>query len=343
MNVSLRTFFLVTIVTLLIWGFAESESVSETRVVARIEFRDSPERALLVTGDGRGSLAADWSGEVSLSLSGSAGRLGIIREQLRNPLVLEVGQGEIPGEPGVHTLDLREVLRGVEPLGSGASLLSVDPPELGVEIRQLQEVEAAVTVLPPAGMLVTPAEVDPPIVRLRGPAEDIALLGDQPQVTVRLTTQDFASLEPGVRQTLPPKAVRLPDILAESVFARSIPRAVSVSVTPARATESFTAAVVPLYVKRPAFEADRYVVRVPETDRQIRDVKITGPSDVIRDIREGRTLVSAMVILTPDDLTRAADAGSTRMRVQFADLPTSMTFEWDQREVTIEVQRIGGP
>ena len=87
------------------------------------------------------------------------------------------------------------------------------------------------------------------------------------------------------------------------------------------------------------FEADRWVVSVNPEDHLLESVTVTGPSDLIEQIRSGRLTIFATVVLTLDD----RDAKITQKDATFSDLPTPLTFEVPDTTVRLSIRTIEAP
>ena len=124
------TFALVTFLTVLIWIWAEHESLSEERITAQIELVASPKIHPPQVVD------QTWKGAVAVRLRGSNASLAEARRILLTSAVkLEPGVGAMPGTAGEQTLDLRRCLRESPDLKSiGVVLVDTDPMTLRVRL-----------------------------------------------------------------------------------------------------------------------------------------------------------------------------------------------------------------
>lgn len=125
------TILLTTLLALLVWVWAEGESLSEERVTTP-----------LVVG-GTAQLNAEvidpnWRGSVMVRMHGSTASLAAARKELlRSPLELPLGLGGMPATAGDHTLDLLSVIRAQPSMDRlGVSVVEVEPSRLRVRIRE---------------------------------------------------------------------------------------------------------------------------------------------------------------------------------------------------------------
>jgi hypothetical protein len=124
------TFALVTFLTVLVWIWAEHESLSEERITAQVELIASPVIHPPQVQD------QTWKGAVLVRLRGSNASLAEARRVLLgSALKLEPGVGGMPATAGEHTLDLRRCLRECPDLSSiGVALVETEPSTLRVRL-----------------------------------------------------------------------------------------------------------------------------------------------------------------------------------------------------------------
>ena len=90
---------------------------------------------------------------------------------------------------------------------------------------------------------------------------------------------------------------------------------------------------VPVYVCMPAVEIGRWDVSIPDEDRFLTDVEVSGPSDVVDLVRRGQIRIAAQLVLSFDDLER----GIGSKEVTFAELPTALNFKADSTKVRVRI------
>lgn len=141
---TIETVAVVSLVTVLIWLWAETESLTTQPVVARVQLVQPS--GPVEGGDPGGGGAAgwpapavlepsDWDGSVRVVLAGSGPGVEAVARELGQPLrVSLVGLG-VPNAAGVHTADLR---RAIEKLADvrrwGVSIVEVEPASLRVRV-----------------------------------------------------------------------------------------------------------------------------------------------------------------------------------------------------------------
>ncbi len=126
-----KTAALVVVITLLVWLWAESASLSSGQAAPRLEI--APSATLRAV-----ALDPDWTGTARVRLRGGRAALSAAQRLLAGPLRLAVGEGAIPAVAGEHTVDLREALRRHADLRrAGVAIDEVEPGLLRVRVEPL--------------------------------------------------------------------------------------------------------------------------------------------------------------------------------------------------------------
>lgn len=325
----LRTFVIVSILTALVWVVAEGESLAGERIEAPVAIGgDQPAGLVMVP-------TSPWSGRVFVELQGGAASISRIRETLRGGFRLEPGLQGVPTEPGRHEIDLASVVRGLPMFdGSGITLDAVEPEQIEVEIVQLLTREFDVIVRLPEGMDVSSVVAEPRRVRLTYPNSAADAIDRGVEIVAEVPIDQAEVIRVGSRSTIRDVPLMLPDVLTGSRFASLEPATVSVIATLEQRDDSVTLDAVPVRIQRPAFQAERWVVRVDEADQLLSGVVVTGPSNLIDRIRSNDLRIFATVSLTPDDL----DARITEKAVTFTELPTPLRFETRNAMVGLTIE-----
>ncbi len=320
---SIQTIGLTTLITLLIWLYAEGQDVRrgeprriELRLPARvgqdtvIDWADgSASKAVTVAF--KGSSAALTELEAHLEPSGA----------LRLPLTAE----QLPSGPRA-TLDLKPLLAAAKlnPDAStsrtiadlGVSVDTADPAQVDVWIEKLVERELRVVFQPPGVELGPSVTLDPPRVNVTLPqsvAERHAASPDALYLEAMAQPAQLADMPEGVAQTL---TLRLQPagVLEGLRHIRPEQRTADVTFTVRGQTDSHQLKLVPVWLRVPPSETQRYDVALAEDSRVLSEVTITGPKDLVERLRaegaDGRNgsgtklRVVAVFSLTADDLDR---------------------------------------
>lgn len=333
---ALRTAVVVSIVSVLIWVVAEGESLSSDRFEVRVALAPDRAASLVIEPDD----AAEWAGRVDVEVDGSTTAVARISDRLRDGLTLTPGTPGIPSDPGTHELDLAEIIRSSAVMeSSSVAVRSVEPPTLRVVVEQLQTREIDVAVILPDEAEASAVVADPRRVRLTYPSALSGIVDAGVVATATVTAQQLESLALGDRSTLRDILLALPETLRGERFARVDPATVSVIATLDTKSDEITLDAVPVQIQRPAFQADRWVVRVNPEDQLLQGVTVTGPAALIGQIRSGDVTVFATVLLTPDDLDRRITAKD----VGFSNLPTPLQFRSPKQTVRLSIERVEGP
>lgn len=330
----IKSYGLVTVITLVIWVFAESEALRMKQISAEVIFQGDPsgERVIDVP-DGQG-----WRGRVELTVEGSAAGLDRLQSRLnRQAITLTPGMDGVSPEAGEQVVELRLALRAHPDLReTGATITKTDPPTVKVRVDQMVARELRVDVQAPDGELDGVPETRPAKVRVRLPASDAASLGPDATAAVKLDSSMLAKLVPGRVETVTGAAVVLPSWIGAG-RARIDPPAVDVLLKLRSRTATLTVPSVPVLVRMAALELGKWDVEIPETDRFIKDVKVTGPSDLINQVRTGEIKVVATLSLGFEELEK----GVTSKEVNFTDFSSQLPlkFEADNRLVRLTIRK----
>lgn len=329
-----KSYGLVTVITAVIWVFAEAESLRTKQVWAEVMFQGDPsgERVIDVV-DGQG-----WRGRVELTVEGSAAGLDRLQSRLnRQPIKLAPGMDGVSAESGEQSVELRVALRAHPDLREvGGTITKTDPPTVKVRVDQMVPRELRVEVQAPDGELDGVPETRPAKVRVRLPASDAASLGAEATAVAKLDASMLSKLVPGRVETVTGVPVALPAWIVPG-RARIEPPSVDVQLKLRSRTATVTVPSVPVQVRIAAVELGKWEIEIPETDRFIRDVKITGPSDLVNQVRTGEIKILATVSLGFEELER----GITSKEVTFTDFSAQLPlkFEADNRVVRLTVRK----
>ncbi|MCA9277942.1 MAG: hypothetical protein H6815_04050 [Phycisphaeraceae bacterium] len=295
-----RTIIIVTIVTLFIWVYAESESLRRVSRDVTIRVVAPTDHTKIVWLDPNRQTSTD----VTLSLQGSTAALDMMRSRLTAPIELTPGEIGVPASVGTHDLLLRDVLRQLPRFErAGVTLDSVQPPSLSMHIEELVPVQATVRVQLPAGISAT-VNVTPPTVTIHVPQRLAKTLGDEPTITAQVPVERI----PNTIGDAVLNGVRLiaPTSIAADVaqgFARIDPPAVDLGVKVREKTTTETINQVPIQLGVPADALDEYKVEFVSAN-YLTDVRVTGSPEAIAQLKQrtGSISLFAYVPLLYDDL-----------------------------------------
>jgi hypothetical protein len=340
---------LVTVVALLVWAFAEAESLRATEVPIEIAFEPGS------SGSGRvvdpvdpaspaqepRALPSPALVHATVQIEAGAGAAdAMARRARRGPVRMSPGMEGLPATPGAYSVPLREALRAHPDFrGLGVDIKKVEPEAVRVLVDELVTRQARVQAEVPEGRVEGVPEVRPGVVTLTLPGRYAGALGPEPTATVRLEDRVLAALIPGRRETVPGLRVQPPAGLAGAPHVSIEPPVVEAVVTTAGRQASVRLASVPVHLRIAPAELAKFDVQVPESDRALVDVTVTGPADLVRQIEEKTLPVVAFVPLSFEELER----GIASKDAVFAGLPTVLRFDVASRTVRLVITRRAPP
>lgn len=333
----LKTWSIVLPVTLLIWVFAEAESLRTLSVPTSFAIRPPTDQRQVVDAvDDAGQPMPDGgaSRRRTVSLEGPAAAIQRAETVLRDGIILTPGMGDFASSRGSRELDLAAMLRAYPPLqGLGVTVKSVDPPRVRVVVDDVVERKVGVVVELPDGQTDGPPVVSPPEVLMRIPSEAAAKLPDGAQAIAKIDRSTWDRLVPGKRESVA-VSVQLPKALEGVRNVTITPARVTIDLTVRSRTDTVTIPTVPVHIRAPAAELERWDVKI-KGRALLNDVKITGPADVVQRIRDGSITVVAYIPLSYEDLERRI----TSKEAAYTDLPTSVRFEPEAPLIELEITR----
>jgi hypothetical protein len=310
----LRTVIVVTLVACLLWLYAENENVRSHPLDLDIQFVAPPDRPLVIK--------PAQPVRVRAIIRAAAGKFAEVERRTRAGPVPIVVRNDPDGKP-LQLLALRDLLAGNPAMsGLGVAITEVQPTTMEVSVEPYQTVTLGVVVVADGVQLAGPATVDQKQVAVDVPA---SLAGELNGATAiaRLDPHTLAQLEVNVPHQVE-VPLELPEPLGDSPYVPSVSR-VKVTLTIRKQTDTFTVPyAVPVLLQGPPMELANYSVVFSEESRFLRDVALTGPSDLIDRIRQGEVKVVAYVPLTADQLERAAGKEAVTS-VPIISLPAGVT------------------
>lgn len=334
MTYRFRTALLVGFVTILIWVYAEAESLSQSQQEVQIRFVSSaPDVVVRPLGD-------EWRGVVRVRVEGAAAALA------RTPRVLELPLGApwVPADEGEHTIDLRAALRASEAMqDAGVTLLDVDPATTVVRVRELSTMDDVEVRVDLGGVeLAGPAAVTPRTATVtagKNALDQLRALGAGEHVIARISPDEIEGLPEGqpvrisARLSLPPGV--------DSAGSRISPAEAEVTLTLRSRTESARVDASPVHLLMLPGESSRYSVTLDVDDVFVRDVTVTGPAIAIERIRSGEMQIVAVLRLSSDELEQGITSKSVTFAAiagaAMADLPDGLLIDAPQRVVQFTV------
>ncbi|MCC6426170.1 MAG: hypothetical protein IT435_05055 [Phycisphaerales bacterium] len=331
-----KTFLLVTVITAMIWTFAEAESLTSRALRVEVAFiTDTQTGRFIDVSEGQG-----WTGRAEVTFEGSTSSVGELESILRRGVSLRAGMEGVPSEPGEYLWNLHQALRAVPELdNTGVTLVKVDPPTLRIAVDTLVSRELKISADAPGVVVDGVIECKPAQAKLIYPATLASHLAPEAVITARVDEQAVGKLVPGRLEVVPGVPLLPPLSLAGQPRVRIEPDRAEVTLKLRSRTDSYTIASVPVHLKIAAGELSRWNIDIPDEDRFVRDVKVSGPSELVDRVRRGEIRVTAVLPLSFDELER----GVTNKDVVFAEIPTDLTFDADRLNIRLKITKREAP
>lgn len=335
----LKTIALVSFFTVLIWAFAEGESLQTKRTEAEVMFPSQ-------VADGWSVRVAEgqaWRGWVELAVEGPTASVDGLESVLRQSLSITPGMEGLPRASGEYAVDLRQALRGLPAFRTrGISVLSVDPPTVRVVVDELTLVSLPVVVDAPAGELAAPAQVvGPAEASVRMPTRVAESLPSGAGLFARVRPEALASLREGVRSTVQAR-VEPDEALSAAAGSELLgidPAQVDVQLTVRSKTASVVVQRMTVDIRGQLDELSEWEITMDPPD--LKDVRVTGPSELTEKLGPGGGLsLRPFVWVAYDELRE----GTLTKTVEFSDYTgypqaLNLRFEVESPEVVLTIRR----
>lgn len=340
----IRTALVVGVVSILIWVFAEAESLRSMDAPVEIVFEPEPGSSQLVVNlvdptspaDAPALLAGRAAVRTTVTFEGAANAVDAAAGRTRRgPLRVSPGMPGLPRTPGVYTVVLADAVRAHPDLsGLGVTVRRAEAEGVRVAVDDLVTQEHPIVVEAPEGAEASP---DPrnPVVRVTMRSRDARGLDASAPAKVRVDERSLAGLISGKREALRGLRVEPPAALAGLEHVTLDPPVADVQVTVRARQGSIRLNAVPVHIRLAPAELAKFDVEVPESDRSLVDVTITGPVELIRQIEEKTLPVIAVVPLSFDELERPI----TSKDATFTSLPSTLKVEVAKRTVRLGITR----
>jgi hypothetical protein len=332
---SIRTVVVVTTLAVVVWLFAETESLGQEQLPARVTFQPAASATpeFLVTP------LEGFDGEITLDVRGGRNALIDLSLALQRPIVLEPGKG-VPKADGLHEIDLLDAI-GRRPLlqKTGATIDYVRPPRAAVRLERLVEITAPI-VFDAAGLEIEgPVAITPEVARLRLPQSLAPLVTAETPVRATLDTQARSGLTPG--PTTVEVELEAPRAVAGRAGVALLDPTAALSLTVSAASNSRRFRAVPVQVLLPPIEADDYRVELDQ-ESQFIAVELKAPRSVLDLLDREDTALVAVLSLSDIDLA----SGVTEKGVSFAIMgggrlvspPASAAFYPERETVSFTIE-----
>ncbi len=320
----IETFIVVTLITVLVWLYAEGRNVAT--------YANEPVSVKFVSGDGEGlTISPDNPQRVLVSFEGSNAMKQALEAATKDgPITLPVVE-QPNASSSVQNIIMKDALNDSILSDLGILVISTDPAVMPVTVRRLVSVQMSVEPVVLEVDLAAAPTVDPARVDVKVPAA-LADLAGELSLIARVPPADLASIPANTPRALSVR-LELPEALRDQPVELSA-RNVAVTVIIRKQTDTLTLTSVPIHINVPPLLLQQYRIALPEDQVVIRDVKLSGPADAIASIRDKRFRVWAELRPTADEL----DAGLDQAQL-FLHLPPGVRMEGPMPRVPVKVYR----
>lgn len=332
----IRTSLILLLLAIVVWLFAESESLGEVEQNARIEFNTAQDDRdqLLVR-------AVDFDGRITVSLKGAQSSIQRARAALEGVLRLEPGMPGVPDSGGRHTIDLLDILSRLPALrATGITIDLVQPRRVTIEIEELVVRSFPIEAVIPEVEILGDITIVPDRAEVRLPRSLADTLTEATGVLARVPSP--RPLPPGTH-TLQNIPLLLPaemeDVRGVSLLTRRATLEFTIRST--LTTETFDS--IPVQVLLPPIETGDWRIVLDEEDQFVR-AEFSGPSEIIEQLRNGETRLVAVFSLTDVELSAAITSKQLRIMVLTdatpAPLPEGLTITSPPQSARFTIQRV---
>ncbi|MFA6043774.1 MAG: hypothetical protein WC718_02210 [Phycisphaerales bacterium] len=333
-----KTIAAVVAITCLIWIFAESEGLRTQEVEFQVQIDAEPGADRVV--DILDQPAPGNVVRVTASLDGSSDAIDRAERRARKGSIL-VSPG-LPGfvkDPGEQVVNMVSML-SVQPelSGLGLSIKKTDPESVKVFVDTTASRQLPLKLITPGGELDGPADLKPDQVTISAPAAVLAKIPPGAAATINLDADSFARLVPGRRETLLNLRIQPPPEIEKAPRVKLSPATAEVNLTVRSRSTSVRIPSVPVHIRIAPAEMSKFDVEIPEQDRALIDVTVTGPADFIKQVESKAIPLVAEVSLSYEELER----GITQKDAAFTltpQLPTPVKFDVNNRTVHLKIKR----
>lgn len=330
----IRTGLGVTLVTLLVWLYAEAQAVVERREPVQVVFVPAAGQEMAIEAEGPFD---PQSPQVFIQFRGSTRQLAQVRELLeQGPIEIEVpGRGD--PHPYQQPINVRDELMRSRLGELGVNIVDATPYTVTLQIEPLATVSMPVRVRAEDVHLASPSQVEPESVEVTVPrrlAEEASMLA----VTAYLDDLDLSQLEVDVEQTIrvpvdPPEAI-------QSRWTHVQPRRVQVTLTIREQTGSVVMERIGIQLLHSPVLLRQYTFDVRDEDLFLHDVELAGPMDVLEQIQAGEVAVTATISPSFDRLEEAVGDEPTDVSLPVdVNVPPDVSVTSPVPDVSVTVTR----
>ena len=325
---NLETILVTTIITMLVWLWAESKNVQiYTSQRMQVRFVAPPGQAGALAITPRDPVPVD------VGFTTSAAQYDRFRREV-NSHVIEIEVAAPTHEQDTdQSFSMRSRLNRAVFRELGISLDNVTPATEQVAVHQIQTYALPIVVEFPDGVqLLNQTAVEPAKVDIRLPA-NLASRAQGMDVLVVLGQDDLRAAVPNEPQTVR-VPLQVPTNLAGPWTTLLTPQ-VQLTFTLRKQTETLVRPSVPIHINASSLLLQRFRIELPPSQLVVRNVELSGPADVIEKIRDNQLKVVAEIRPTIEEM----EDGVTSLPV-FFDVPAGVSVQSEVPQVTFTIERL---
>jgi hypothetical protein len=295
----LETVLVVTVITALIWLYAEGETVGTQTRTVNVRFVTPTADLAVSVVDEDGTTAVI---PVSATIQASRGDLPEIAEWIRNNETIDIEVRTPSTDSEDQPIDVREALNQSALADVNAFVKEVSPANVSVRVQKLQDVPMAIRIEPGDLELSDKADeapiADPDVVVVTMPADLAELVRDQKLELIARLDQDELDEDTAQNASVD---LDLPLELQNGPFVSLAQKSVRVKfiVRKINAETTLPRVQVRLLVSD---DITGNQIRIDESQRFIK-VTLRGPSNAIARIEADPSLVGGFILIKLADLT----------------------------------------
>ncbi len=329
----IETYTLVSMLTVLVWLYAEAETVKPNSLPIQISF----------SGSGSQLISPSHPEAVSATFRCTTAQLAALRALRDRDVPFEIDV--TARDDGMNQIDVKQGLEHHPRIAAlGVVVDRVHPPELTVQIERLVDEKLAVEFDPQQRELENDAVVDPAEITVTMPSSLKQILAENNVTTLkaRLDEERFAEVPEGVPTPLQDVRIVIPPVLqAEHVSLSET--SVTVTLTILRQWVEEHRWPVPIRYQLPP-GAHRFRITLSEGEDTTK-VNLKGPPEVIDRIKRYKLPTLAILEFTLTELEEAAtrtDPGEALSKPAVLHLPPKVIAFPSTPRIEYTVEKIEG-
>lgn len=336
----IESLVLVTVVTVLVWLFAEGEVIKPYEPTLQVRFvspsEDEPLLIEISDTSTPGEAGEGQSLSVRVQLRASAGQRQEVERRFQGRPI-EIPVADPTGPAGrTQTIDLRARLANSALGELGVNVRDTTPDSVTVAVEPMRTVSLPIEVRAHGQRLAEPPSVEPAEVEVQAPASEVAQIEGR-RVVAAIDEMRLDEIEPGKTHTFPNVVLQLPQlppwIDRQHLSLMTNTAAVTVTLKEQTRQAGLELNRMPVNVVASWQVLEAYTLRILEPQRVVNNVRLKGPAKLISQIENGRIDVRAEVRPSYEQLQ-----SGIRTYPVLIEAPPEVQIASDLPEVTIDAE-----